>query len=184
MRTASPTAPWIADPDTTDRQTNARSDLAAFARHQVERLRLQPALDTAPDAVGGTAKVNMTGVEPDSAWRRRFPVNLPINPEQGNRDAGPDLDRCGSLSDLLDQPVLLLARPAQCLCSTAPPRQRQPQFGARGIEHQTVSPRTRMMDEPHRPMRIADEDMRPFGSGQIRRCVRQDDFPAARQAVR
>src|SRR3546814_7383919 len=51
-----PAAAWVADPDAPDGQPRRGGKRTALARYQIERLRLQPALDPATNRLGRPAE--------------------------------------------------------------------------------------------------------------------------------
>src|SRR3546814_4732152 len=52
-----------------------RSDFAALALHQLERLGLQPAFDAPPERLERAADMQAVAIEPDRARRGRRPVD-------------------------------------------------------------------------------------------------------------
>src|SRR3546814_13787290 len=70
-----------------------RSDFAALALHQRERLGLQPAFDAPPERLERAADMPAVAIEPDRARRGRRPVDMTFDPATGQRRSGLDADR-------------------------------------------------------------------------------------------
>src|SRR3546814_5382633 len=70
-----------------------RSDFAALALHQLERLGLQPAFDAPPERLERAADMQAVAIEPDRARRGRRPVDMTFDPAKGQRRSGLDEDR-------------------------------------------------------------------------------------------